>query len=824
MICLAAFGQRGQTKVINQRVFGQQWGLEKRVGLNNYDLQFQKYGIDTVSAEWFELCLHSGSLAEYLEKQSEYVDFYGQTDGTWANGDLMLFSVQGNSYRMNRFYRDGFRIDSRFMPGVSAYKANMMYHNLVFDVHQSKINMESIINDDADFVSGLFDMSGLFGGPDISTYAGSSGYGFYPKDRSYSLASGELEFQLNVEDRKTVRYYRTFRHHAYADVGYRRMVSQNGNNQTGYVDKLNFHVEADGEISMPSRMRKIERRDMVRMYYLVSASRMPAGQQLGFNLNELYTQDYYTASVYFRSPEWNQDKYRLFGLRRPSWTMGVTYGLGRTSGIKNFSRNMIDLDGLGFEPWTPKGMNHELSYACTVNHDINNWLRVHYDGFNSLIFYHATDRMAEHSNELLWYGEELESADRYMVVWDSKFMYGALLENTVGLEAHYQYKKKYGFRFVADATIDGFIMLNKKSVVRPNWQAEFSFFVRPNSYFELGMTVGNYRIPFSLDDMRFFADGWNSGVIYKSGNLFGTTGGKYHKMNGWLQQPQYVLVDLPIKVAIGRHEISFNTTYKKFYNLWTVNYAEDPIEYGYYSRGIYFETAAEKQYVVDYRPTQGSNFLTNSPFYFSNVLKYSYNGSLFVFSASWQTTVFNAVSDGNDLQSMDLMTLSERTANPNSRKVVGNNSPYVTTRQMMPLGTARVMFGFNTKHWRAGLTFKYINGRPWNNYQLAYHLDEERVTYYTANVGGGNWSNLYGLKNIVDGGYNSIWTDPVFDLDFNLMYRDMAVWDNLYEIQLTAYNLVDFASRLNGNAFNTENFNYLLTRPRGITLKVKFEI
>ncbi len=806
----------GQARSITQRNWSQRWGTEKTVGVNTYDMLFPHYGVDSVSSEWFDLCFHSGSLSEYLDKQSDYVDYYGSTGGTWANGDAMMFSVQGNSYRMNRIYLDGFRIDSRFMPGVTFYKVNMLYNDLLLDTYQSRLYLRSVPNDDADFISVTGDMSGWLGGPDPGAFSRPSGSsGMYPKDRSYTLGAVELEAQYNVEDKKTVRYFRTFRHHAYADFGKRRIAGINNDYELGSTDKLYFHVQANGELPMPSNMKKIERRDMVRMYYMFNASRQSGGQEFGFNNNELYTIDYYTASIYFRSPEWNIDKYRLFGLRQAEWTMGFTYGLGRTSGVQNFVRNMFDADGKGYEPWVPIGMNYELSYACKLSFDFNTWLRIRYDGYNSLIFYHPTNRNREHVNEIVYYPSELESPERYNIVWKSGLMYGVLLENSVSLEAYYKYKKRFGFQLNIDGTVDGFVQIDGTTVVRPNWQAQLSFDWRPRNFFEIGLTIGDYRIPFSLDDMRFFAKSYNNGTIYtKGGEFFGNMGGKNHTIQPKLFQPKYMLIDLPMKFAFGRSEISINTTYKKFYNLWSVNYLLEPLDYGFYVRGIYFDERSEKDYVVDYRENQGKMILTNTPFYLSNTIKYAYHGNYFFLSASWQSVIYNSVSalQGDDFRATDVMTLSEQSANPNMTKM-NQAVAYSATHQIMPVGIARALVGFNTKHWRAGIVFKYINGRPYSKYEKQYEFEDERVVAYPTTFGG----------NLIAGEWGQ-WTNRQFDIDVNLMYRGMAFWDNLYEIQLVAYNIYDFASSLNGNVMNLETPVFLVSRPRGVTLKVKFEI
>lgn len=814
-LILCAVTSQARTKVINQKSWSQSAYFAQTIGLKGYDMTFPAYGIDSVSHEWFDLCFHLSDPAEYLDKQSDYVNYFGQTGGTWSDGDNMLFSMQGNSYRMNRIYKDGFRIDSRFAPGVTFYKPNLLYHNMQLNPNRSTLNFETVIDNDADFVSVTGDMSGLFGGPDPGAFGqNSGGYTPYPGDRSYVVGGGQAEFQYNIEDRKTVRYFRTFRHHAYVDAGWRAIAGLNNDGDVEQKHAYHWRAQADGEIPLKGKMEKIERRDMVRMYYLVNALHRTSGQEYGFNPDELYQMEYYTASVYFRSPEWDVNKYRLYGRRRPLWSMGLTYGIGRVNNNRSVVRNIFDFDGMGFEPWTPHGLTHELTYAINLQHDLTTWLKLHFDGFNSGIVKHALNKTS-YKSDVITLPSELESPAVYDIKWEPGTMFGGLLENTLGLEAHYKVSKKFSFRVIADATADGFILPDKKSIFRVNWQAEAAIDWRPLRILKIGLVVGNYRIPFTTDDMRFFANRYNSATIFqRNGDVFSTTGGKWHTAGTRLRQPQYFVIDLPIKIASDRHEITFHTTYKKFYNLWTVDYAEDPAEYGFFSNGIFFENPGEKHFVVNHRPVQGNNIVTNTPFFISNIIKYAYHGNYFQFSASWQTTIYNSATMGNGFWANDILTLTELTANPNYKIVANDDSHYATTHQIMPLGTARVMMGINTTHWRLGLLFKYINGQPLTTYKLAYELELEKVTSYAANAGGGSLTNLFGGR----------WTDPVFDIDFNVTYRGVAAWGRLYEIQFVGYNLYDFASRLAGNAFESEVPQYLYTRPRGVTMKLKFEL
>lgn len=802
-----------QARTITQSTWSQRWGYEQTVGVHVYDMQFPVFGVDSVGAEWFGLCLHSGSLMQYLDKQSDYVNFFTDASGLANDAQVHYMSVMGNSYRMNRFYLDGFRIDSRVLPGVSFYRPNMCYNNLTIDTYQSKFEINRVANDDANFYSLAGDVGGSFGGPDPGAFAPRSAYQLYPENRSFTLGHLQGEIQYNHEDKQTIHYYRTFRHRAVFDIGYNQYAAWDGND-IGRNRKITYHVELNGELAIPTKRRKIERRDMVRMYYLLNATRQNMGHQFGYNLDEQYTLDYYSLSVYFKSPEWNMNKYRLYGERHPVWTMGVTYALAYVSGLDNYHRNSFDADGLAYAPWMQPGLNHEVSFSAKLKFDITSWLRLHYEGYNSFVAVTPNIRKDNVWNTYSFPGT-LESTPLYTIRWQNENMFGLLLENSLGLEAHYRRTKRFGMKAQVDGTFDGIVYFNQTPIVKPNWQAQLSFDWRPLRVLEIGLTIANFRIPFTMDDMRFLSKNHQNGTIYIYDREYSTTGGAYHSIDSKILQPQYIVVDLPIKFAPGRHEISFNTQVKKFYNHWTVNYDGVAENYGSYENGVFYPKSGVKQYVVDYQPLQSDNYLTNSPYFISNILKYAYNGKFFYLSASLNTTVFQGTSIGNGFWASDISTLSELSANPNNKVFVeGNNAVH----QLLPVYTARLMMAYNpTNQWHFGVAVKYQSGNTWSKYKVSYTANEE-ITYQRSNAGGASLlevADLFTQKN------KESWTDPTIDIDMNISYRwKTRKYKRIYEIKLEAYNLYDFASRLAGNAYD-DGKGYILTQPRGLVVSLK---
>ncbi|MBQ4229919.1 MAG: hypothetical protein II671_00040, partial [Salinivirgaceae bacterium] len=95
---------------------------------------------DSASAAFFRDFYHQGHLAHWLDALSDHTVYQGLHLGQWDESGQLIFTIDGNSYRWNRFYIDGFRIDSRFTAGSSVYVPNMEHYNLRIDNRGSILN------------------------------------------------------------------------------------------------------------------------------------------------------------------------------------------------------------------------------------------------------------------------------------------------------------------------------------------------------------------------------------------------------------------------------------------------------------------------------------------------------------------------------------------------------------------------------------------------------------------------------------------------------------------------------------------------------------
>ena len=95
---------------------------------------FPSFGVDSVASEFFREWYVTNDLVHFLDNGSDNVFYEAETTGEWNMPDQKLFSIAGNPYKWNKYYINGFRIDSRFQVGSSLYHADMNDHSLFVDL------------------------------------------------------------------------------------------------------------------------------------------------------------------------------------------------------------------------------------------------------------------------------------------------------------------------------------------------------------------------------------------------------------------------------------------------------------------------------------------------------------------------------------------------------------------------------------------------------------------------------------------------------------------------------------------------------------------
>ncbi len=743
-------------------------------------------GTDSVDATFFRKWYHRSDLPYYLEALSDHTIYETMTTGQWWLPERITFAIDGLPCTANRYYIDGMRADDRFQPGSTYYMPNMQQYNLRMDIHRAQMywNRDTTARN---YVQATYNFGQVGNGaPALGTTeiinithrsaVQSADEYKHITERRHQLGAGTVDAGFTFHDGKGNPYYQ----HLYAAYGQRVITKEN---QQGIMvdDPLYtapyYKVQADGYL--PIGANKGGRQVGYRLNF---SGRSDAGSENLYNYNEIYDLKSYVGSVFLR------EKYLTTGL---TWETNVTHHNDRS-----FSKNIIDQDGESFAPWVADGNTHILSWAVNYEQPVLPWLTAFVDAYNSIVHFRPEATLF---NNTIYLQSPVDSVSTplYQYEWTSHAYTGGLLENTVGLKAHYAPVSWFTLTGHADFTLDA-ILLRNKSKVNPNVQAGVGLDFHPCKWFEAGLSADYNRLPYTMDYLRYFSDDYMNADIYYAGtnHLFATTGGRYHSYKKNLRQTSYIEVNIPIRFHFedkrgGRHEIVLQNNYKKYFDVWHTYYDGEAEDYGYYQQeeygdnylNVFYQNAGAKYYEVGYTPTFGSNGLLNTPYFFSQLTRYTYTGRKVMVSLSWQSMQAAGYTGlGNGANSNTLGVLSETTANPNTTNVVKNQSgehPGVGRLDLDKGYVARFYLSYNICKWvQAGLTLKWTDGKPFTAYRYFQNDGQVAILPYESrgtNPTDGNFGSRHGAWYMCDLHAQATWT--VKDIGMRLKVECYNMWD-----------------------------------------------
>lgn len=790
---------------------------------------FPVFGVDSVSSTFFRECYQWGELPHYLDNFSDYCIYEAETTGEWSLPEQMVFSVNGNSFKWNRYYLDGFRIDSRMFAGSTLFHVDMMEHSLALDYHRGTLyfTADSVRVSHISLSGNAGGLGGIAPGTKeaLNIQHKSGAERVYLQDavttRMHLLGGGQLDAVYGIH-----AFGQTFYQHAYANYGVRRQLKLNYQGLSGTFDSPYYKAQVDGLLPLPKN-RVVDRLG----YIFAAQGRGDMYAEFMYNDNELAQQQSYSLSVYGS---------KNYG-RTGQLTTGLTWAFHDIRHQElEFTRNIIDQDGEAFEPWYADGKTNELNWAVNYQYAILPWLQLKIDAYNSLIHFRPTT--ATWSNEITYQTLGMDSPlSLYRYEWQSAAFFSGLLENSVVLAADKQVLPWLRLTGTLGASLDG-ILLRNKSVVTPSWEAMFGMHFTPAKWFSADIIIANYRTRYTYDDVRFLSDDYmNGSARYVDGTLLTTTGGKYHHTDKHLRQPQYFALDIPFRFTIGRHEISVLTSMKKYYNTWTTTYMGD-VATDYTSVGVnqdgysnidydvYAMNAGERNYLVTTAPAVGPKFIFNTPLFASNEIKYAYNGKKVYVAVSWQSYCVSGTSAlGNGVLSNNIGVLSESTASPNI--TLNNANMAQTDAEIRSLGRldqdrafiARLQLGVNiTENWQLSLSGKFKDGTPITNFRSLLYTDamgHRQAVIWNADTRGDNTVDAHFGKR----------EDSFFNFDLRLRYRGL-IKGLPFSAEATCYNFWDFGTALGEYTFDYwpetgkdvpgHRYALQLCVPRGLIVKV----
>lgn len=771
---------------------------------------------ETATAEHFRERLQTNSLINYINYVSDDMLWESETTGGWANADRMLFSIRGNSYEWNRYYLNGYRMDSRFLSGSMLYVPAMQQTSLQTDAERGVLYLQD--HQQRDYFSAEGNIGGLggisWGTRQLINLFHTSAEERLEKpieQRNRQLGAGEVALGYGIPyEANGAGASKTLYQHAYANFGTRRIVTFDEGGEAGYYDATYFKVQLAGELPLGRTAAE----KGVSMHYVYDMQQRPdLYSELGYNAEEVADYKGYSASVYVKSKP-----HRL--------TTGVTYALhDARHQNRNYERNIVDQDGEGFDPWNADGRLHELSWAVNYTYPIDQveGMRLHLDAYNSLLHFSQADSVWGHNLYVQYARTPRE--DWYRYDFSGRNFTAGMLENTLALDYDKQVTHWLQLHASAGLVLDG-IVLRNRPVVSPSVEAEVSTRFTPTKWFDASIVLGHYRSKATWNQVRLLSEDYQNGQLTGAYAPYAYYGGEYLEVKPLMQLPQYAVLDLPIVfTAAKRHKFSILTTARLYYHNWQIanNSAYGATELVQVENNTQTPfAAAQRPYVLQYQaPVEGAGLFA-LPLYLSNTLKYTYEGEKVYFSLSWQSYQMSGLTThGNGAENNSISTLTYSMLHPTLGENLKNPESGVRALGRLDQDKAficRVQMGANiTENWQLMANFHFQDGTPISNY-----VTKDGLLYQNNTKGINPKDGHFGMRK-----------DAFFNLDIRLAYRGNINMRNQkleaagavpFSVEVLGYNLYDFGTAWYEYSFDQQlehrRRTLSLCIPRGLTLKV----
>ena len=749
-------------------------------------------GIDTIASSFFGQWYQTTDLAHYLDNCSPYVVYESETTGEWNLGDRSIFSIAGNSFRQNKYHLNGMRIDSRTQAGNTLLHMQMDRTSLALDYHDGELLFydDTIQTQTLRLTGNVGNLGGISPGTRqlINLFHSSAEertLDARPMEmRNHMVGAGTLDATVAIPADGR-RYYQ----HAYVHVGQRRLTAFDQTGISGMYDAPFYRAQLDGEIPLNAQHSTLN-------YFLVTQGRSDFGSELYFNANEQALMRAYQAGLY-STTHWANGGVLVAGL---SYEM-----TGLKHDTLNFARNIFDHDGEAFDPWYTDGRLHSVNLSVQYDQPFLPWLRLHAEGYNSLLHFRPTTDAW--SNRL--YAQSMSDAaptELYTAYWHSSPFTAGLLENEVLAIGEWNPTKGLSLYAHLGVSLDGILLGHGRSVVTPNILAKLAFDYSPAWWFRFGFSVCHHRMSYTVDEVQYLSADYLAGELrYADNTPLATTGSAYHTpdKNLWLHQPSYAVLDLPIAFTFGknrRHEFALLNSIRKYYNQWFTTYA-DGLDANMVQQGdIYFLREGPKEYLVTTQPLDlmSSRAGGRTPYYMSNMVRYTYTGRKWYVMLSWQSYLMAGLSTlGNGPLHNNIGSLAESSANPNTYRALSEgDQPYQGNCRLNQDKSFifRMQVTYNAcKYFSIGFNGKFKDGQAFSTFTARPQSinGHEQIALLHSDAKGINMANnAFGKRE---------------DAFFNLELRATGRWwvrDIPMSLEVLFYNLYDFGTALTEYTFD----------------------
>lgn len=593
--------------------------------------------------------------------------------------------------------------------------------------------------------------------------------------RNHILGAGTMEAAFRIG---------SYDQHAYVNYGQRAITAFDQTGISGMRTSEYYTAQLDGDL--PCNLR----------YFVVTQGRTDYGSELLYNANEQATMRAYQAGLYSTNRFAN----------RGNLVAGLSYELQDLKHNElTFSRNLLDHDGEAFDPWYADGRLHSINLSVQYDQPLLSWLRVHAEGYNSLLHFHPTE--TAWTNGIYTRSiADASSTTLYTYHWTSNAFTSGILENEALVIAEKNLAKGLDFYAHAGVSLDGILLGHGQSVVTPNWLAKVAIDYSPVWWFRFGVSVSHHRMSYTWDQVRYLSSDYMNGEIrYADNTLLATTGGAYHQTdrNLWMHQPSYAVIDLPIQFTFGksrRHSIALLNSIRKYYNQWFTAFTDGVDANMIQQDGYYYLREGEKNYTVTTQPLNlmSSTLGGRTPYYMSNLVKYTYTGKKWYVMVSWQSYLMSGLSTmGNGPLHNNIGVLAESSANPNTYRVLREgDKPYQGNCRLNQDKSfiLRMQVTYNAcKYFSIGFNGKFKDGQSFSTFTAvpAVTNSHPQVALVYSDAKGINMANsTFGKRE---------------DAFFNLELRATGRWwanGIPMSLEVMCYNVYDFGTALTEYTFD----------------------
>ena len=755
--------------------------------------------------------------------------------GAFTAPDGESYSINGNPSRWIKYIDHGFDISDHFFVGTSLHKLELNFEDVYIHPHHS-----------------LLHISNTFWEKNYLGFDGGRG-DFFHNDLAVSLKIQEFflgrkgthaverpgsDREDLIANRRHTRQHLEFTQNYSFERPGGRLIIKNFN-QHGTRSWL--HFDHNG---IAGTYNEDYLRINLQLIWLPQPKNIFDGWHLRYShlyRTHLFAENYYAPD---ETAELEMDNVSFWGnLNHPSGYRGV-HGLNISRKLiekneEHFAKNVIDQDGAGFEPWYPSLEIVEISQNNKGDH------RLQFPFFDqSLVGWNLNQAflhfrpLVESNHSLVYY----QNADTNTALYVRKTQSEPFLNYLGFLDVGMTLKKEFfpqflhltlGLKGVLDV-----MTVSSKHLVLPYIEFNIDLDIVKNKSFYTGLFLGQKTIPLSSELALFISEDYDSGSFtYWNDNgdlvleaeedsqrVYRPTGGKYLELEADLRHPNYLYLDIPLQVKIGKHfGLSLTLSYKSYRNLFDVKWKESDSAYGRYDavttnspgtkdteetdRGaedIYVITnGGDIRYVVshdDDYPNLGDSFLTEHPFYAGAYLEGVAKGERWYVSLSFNAyMVMGRSGFGNSYLENTLGSLSEEKANPNATiRTIGrlNNDNGYTGKLIV-----------NGEVWEGlwlGMVAKYRDGEAFSHY-LTY-LSDDQVSRWKREVNGDN--------ALFPGGEFGSREDALWNLDLNLIYN-FSIKDVSLRVYFQAMNVLDIGAELTEKIFEANRAALELQNPRG---------